>query len=138
MASAAQVVFHHPSHARTDNDDAHRHHHARPRLPVIPDLRFEYSYLRSIQPFIEIQRVSSTQEKKQSRPTKIELVDKALLDQGYEALDASLEKEAGSVEEQVVVVQAPREVITVQWRKVFWATMRDQVISPLVQGALWH
>ncbi|CAA7267287.1 unnamed protein product [Cyclocybe aegerita] len=141
MASAAQVAFHHPNHVRTDNDDAHRHHHARPRLPVIPDLRFEYSYLRSIQPFIEVQRVSSSpQETKQSRSTEIELIDKALLDQGYEALDTSLgmdEKDAGSVQGQAAVVQAPREVITVQWGKVFWATMRDQVISPLVQGALW-
>ncbi|KAJ8081814.1 hypothetical protein PM082_007660 [Marasmius tenuissimus] len=29
------------------------------------------------------------------------------------------------------------EVIEIQWGHVFWVTMRDQVLSPLVQGTLF-
>lgn len=29
------------------------------------------------------------------------------------------------------------EIVSVQWRKVLWITLRDQIISPLVQGTVW-
>ncbi|THH11440.1 hypothetical protein EW145_g670 [Phellinidium pouzarii] len=29
------------------------------------------------------------------------------------------------------------EVIGVEWRNVMWITVRDQLISPLLQGAIW-
>lgn len=30
------------------------------------------------------------------------------------------------------------EVVGVEWRKVLWITTRDQLISPLLQGAIWY
>ncbi|KAI5123226.1 hypothetical protein M0805_001315 [Coniferiporia weirii] len=31
----------------------------------------------------------------------------------------------------------PIEVVGIDWRKVAWITARDQLISPLLQGAVW-
>ena len=30
-----------------------------------------------------------------------------------------------------------QEVVTIEWGRIIWITTRDQVISPLIQGALW-
>jgi len=140
MATAPPFVLHQPAHIRPEgkHDAQHGHPH-RAKLPVIPDLRFEYSYLRSIRPYVDIKRIGSSPE---AEPTTVERVDKALMEEGYETLDASLgfhgkEAEEGFGEGKVTVVKGPREVISVQWQKVLWVTMRDQVISPLLQGALW-
>jgi len=29
------------------------------------------------------------------------------------------------------------EIIHVEWNKVFWATVKDQVVAPLIQGMIW-
>jgi len=76
------------------------------KLPPIPDLRFEYSYLKSVQPFVKITR------------SKVQEVQEA---KGAEAVDDV----------------SAREIIAIEWRRVLWVTLKDQVISPLLQGALW-
>lgn len=101
----------------THKDHPHRHHEDRPRLPDIPDLRFEYSYVRSVRRFVQVERVSQPQSAEQEE---------------YEAVDAAQRQETSGE-----VSLRPSEVITVQWGKVFWVTFRDQVISPFVQGTLW-
>jgi len=35
---------------------------AKTKLPAIPDLRFEYSYLKNVQPFVKIKRVGRQRE----------------------------------------------------------------------------
>lgn len=102
--------------------------HQRPRLPVIPDLRFEYSYLRSIQPYFKVQRVVP-------EPRQDIDIDDAVLGEGYEKVDAHSDKGKEKEGEQLQVVCS--ETIEVQWGKIIWVTTRDQVISPLLQGALW-
>ncbi|KAF4618514.1 hypothetical protein D9613_010011 [Agrocybe pediades] len=140
--AAPPVTFHQPKHAHPGADGHSGHGSAVARLPVIPDLRFEYSYLRSIQPYVHVKRHG----KRKSQPTQVELMDRGLMEEGFETLDATLgmpgkEKEEGFAEGEVTVVKStapgPSETITLQWRKIFWVTMRDQVISPLLQGALW-
>lgn len=74
-------------------------------LPI-PDLRFEYTYLKRVRPYVHVQR--RTEEKYTD------------------------EKEEGAAEDT-----EGQEVVTVEWGKVIWITTRDQVISPLLQGALW-
>ncbi|KAF9476956.1 hypothetical protein BDN70DRAFT_881735 [Pholiota conissans] len=137
MASAQPVVFHHI------DAKEHRHHthhaeahHAKTHLPVIPDLRFESSYIRSVRRYIEVERVGGS-------PTDADVVDEALRTH-YETLDLSVDEQSNYLieekEESAVVVvppSAPREIIRVQWKSVVWVTVRDQVISPLLQGALW-
>ena len=78
----------------------------RPR-PVIPDLRFEQSFLKTISPYL------------QTRP--------------IQSKDGANEKSEGGVEGEDGAV----EVVGVQWGKVLWIVSRDQLMSPLVQGAVW-
>lgn len=80
----------------------------KPKLPLIPDMRFEYHYLKNIQPFVRITRV----ERKVQDTHEVEGM-------------------------MVVDEESSREIIEIDWRRVLWVTLRDQVISPLVQGTLW-
>jgi len=48
-----------------------------------------------------------------------------------------LEEDKRVVKLQSTMVSSPREIIHLQWQKIFWVTLRDQVISPFLQGALW-
>jgi hypothetical protein len=111
-----------------------------PRMPPIPDLRFEYSYVRSIQPFIRITRTAVQQQQHESALSQSVSVagnDNDDDDASYEKVNFGSEQE----EEELVAVHAASpastEVIEVQWRKLLWITARDQVISPLIQGCLW-
>lgn len=79
-------------------------------IPVIPDLRFEYSYLKSIAPYVKTRRIAAPgADEKHST----------------EEIDIDVEENGGA------------EVVAIDWRKVAWITTRDQVISPLIQGAVW-
>ncbi|KAI0631048.1 hypothetical protein C8Q77DRAFT_1159762 [Trametes polyzona] len=89
----------------------------RRRIPPVPDLRFEYSYVRSVAPYVHIEQPSSAKGKEKA----IDGVD------GLE-LDTSAATTAG---------QETGEVVRVEWGRILWITTRDQVISPLLQGALW-
>lgn len=80
---------------------------AKTKLPAIPDLRFEYSYLKNVQPFVKIKRVGRRVQ------------------------------EHHEGEGEVVDDDSPREIIEIEWRRVLWVTLRDQVIHPLLQGTLW-
>ncbi|KAF6764286.1 hypothetical protein DFP72DRAFT_1059283 [Ephemerocybe angulata] len=110
---------------------------AQPRLTqAIPDLRFEYSYMRSLQSFVKITRTEVYEPSRKPVP----LEDDS--DEGsYEKLD--FDSETGQPGEGEVgrnaaaTTVSSTEVIEVQWGKVLWITTRDQVISPLIQGALW-
>jgi len=79
-------------------------------IPVIPDLRFENSYLKSIAPYVKTRRIAAPgADGKHST----------------EEIDIDIEEDGGA------------EVVAIDWRKVAWITTRDQVISPLIQGAVW-
>lgn len=96
---------------------------SRSRLLAIPDLRFEYSYLRSIRPYIRLERSTSA-----SAPMSVHPVDPALED----------ETQRNDIDKTISPIPVlTSEIIHVQWGKVIWITVRDQVISPLLQGTLW-
>jgi hypothetical protein len=102
---------------------------------VIPDLRFEYSYLRSIRPYVSVERIDSVRSK-----MKVEVVE----EHGYVSLGAEgkegllmEEDELTVFESESTMVSGPREIIHLQWQKIAWVTIRDQVISPFLQGAVW-
>jgi len=81
--------------------------------------------------------------------------DQALLEsedhEGYEKVDNEVEggvvvnrrqqnegTEIDILKQQEMEKRSSRsEVITVQWKKLAWVTLKDQVLSPLLQGALW-
>jgi hypothetical protein len=114
----------------------HKHTpHSRPRLPVIPDLRFEYSYLQSVRPYIQVERSTSA-----SVPT--DSVDPASEDHEYERINIPGDQKETEGNDNTLFPRIPTpilasEIIHVQWKKVIWITVRDQVVSPLLQGALW-
>ncbi|KAH9836311.1 uncharacterized protein C8Q71DRAFT_761791 [Rhodofomes roseus] len=84
------------------------------RMPAVPDLRFEQSYLASIKPYVHIER---------------SVVEQPVVDEKGKGKAAELPGEGDGSE-------VTTEVITVQWGRVTWITTRDQIISPLLQGAL--
>jgi len=109
---------------------------SRSRLPVIPDLRFEYSYLRSVLPYIQIERSTTA-----SVLTDLHPADPA---HEYERINIPGDQEETEGNDKILLpTQATTtpilasEIIRVQWGKVIWITVRDQVVSPLLQGALW-
>jgi hypothetical protein len=101
------------------------------RLPVIPDLRFEYSYLRSVRPYVQIERSTSA-----SVLTDVHPIDPA---HEYERINIPGDQKETEGNDKTLFPTPilPSEIIHVQWEKVIWITVRDQVVSPLLQGALW-
>lgn len=125
-----------PAAERPKNDyPAHKPiQNSRSRLPVIPDLRFEYSYLRSVRPYIHIERSTSA-----SVPTDVHPVEPAFEDHEYERINIPGDQKETEGNDKTLSPTPifASEIIRVQWGKVIWITVRDQVISPLLQGALW-
>lgn len=35
-------------------------------------------------------------------------------------------------------VEGSRQIVVMNWSKVLWITIRDQVLNPLLQGAVWY
>jgi hypothetical protein len=66
-----------------------------------------------------------------------------IAEDGYVSLGAEGAEKNLLVEDKRMVfklqsqVSSPREIIHLQWQKILWVTLRDQVISPFLQGALW-
>ncbi|KAH9941594.1 uncharacterized protein BXZ73DRAFT_88105 [Epithele typhae] len=97
-------------------EDRYRRAAERRRIPPVPDLRFEYSYTRSVAPYVKLDYPSpSATERSKGKEKATDTVE-------------------GAGEAAATV---GTEVVQVQWGNVLWVTMRDQVISPLAQGALW-
>ncbi|KAJ7054070.1 hypothetical protein C8F01DRAFT_922601, partial [Mycena amicta] len=61
--------------------------------------RFEYGFLKSVQPYFRLVPWKG----KEKEPSRMQ----------------------------------PSEQLEIQWLQVGWVTLRDQVLSPLAQGALW-
>lgn len=107
------------------------HHRAtslsRSLLPVIPDLRFEQSYLKSIGNFVRVEK----------DPHALGVVDgkgkeKVKLPQdGQEEIVHVIRSDVKPI------VDSSHHLVRIEWSRVAWVTVRDQVISPLLQGALW-
>jgi hypothetical protein len=106
-----------------------------PELSVIPDLRFEYSYLKSIGRYVRLERFGNNNSPS-SRLWNQSSEEKLLED--YENLE--LQDSATSPEEQSLTQPGLRsgEVMHIQWKNVIWFTIRDQIIAPFLQGALWY
>ena len=102
--------------ASEETEDKLRRISERRRIPPVPDLRFEYSYTRSVSQYVHVERVPPPSSEKGKE----------------KAMDGEEEQDSSAV------AVGAGEVVRVDWRRVIWITTRDQVISPLVQGALWY
>ncbi|WRT67013.1 uncharacterized protein IL334_003979 [Kwoniella shivajii] len=115
LPTVREQHHHHADHPKATKEGRKR---VKQALPIIPDLRFEQSYLLSIRPFLT------------PRPTAEGKAEKGPIEKG---------KPSGTLvtsSEEDRVFHWGREV-DVEWKKVVWVTLRDQIVSPLVQGALW-
>ncbi|RPD75479.1 hypothetical protein L226DRAFT_430841, partial [Lentinus tigrinus ALCF2SS1-7] len=102
-------------HASEETEERLRRISERRRIPPVPDLRFEYSYTRSVSQYVHVERAPAPSSAKGKE----------------KAVDVEEEHDTGAV------AVGAGEVVRVDWGRVIWITTRDQVISPLVQGALW-
>lgn len=93
----------------------------RKRLPI-PDLRFEQVYLKRIQDCIHIESIArDVKEKGPELPVEVETEDIGF----------------ASATHTRPLVNSTQQVVRVDWGKVVYITLRDQVMMPLLQGMLW-
>ncbi|GAA5859314.1 hypothetical protein JCM8547_001979 [Rhodosporidiobolus lusitaniae] len=115
----------------------HEEHGERVPIPPIPDLRFEQGVLASLRPFIHrvplpssssssSSTLSTEGEKRTATAEKTALASTSLTAEGP--------NEAGRAEVDVFDLS---EGVRVEWGQVAFVLVRDQVIFPLLQGALW-
>jgi hypothetical protein len=90
----------------------------RKRLPI-PDLRFEQVYLKRIQDCIHIQQ--DVKEKGREQPVEADTGD----------------TEYTACTHVTPLLNSSQQVVRVDWGKIAYITLRDQVMMPLLQGMLW-
>lgn len=88
----------------------------RGRTVPLPDLRFEQSYLRSLAPYLRVERAPHSQ----------------LRDPKGKGKAAEVEDEDGAS------LGPTGEAVHIEWGPVLWITARDQIISPLAWGVLGY
>lgn len=108
-----------PKFHRYDID--HEGNSPRKRLPI-PDLRFEQVYLKRIQDCIHIEPTArDVKEKGREQPAVVDVQD----------------TEFTATTHVVPLVNSSQQIVRVNWGKIVYITLRDQVMMPLLQGMLW-
>ncbi|SPO34912.1 uncharacterized protein PSFLO_00383 [Pseudozyma flocculosa] len=113
-------------------------------LPAVPDLRFEQSYISTIRGFLhETDKEQAQQEKSEELDEKRSSGQRDDAEGEVEVGDESssaapqkphhLQRTRASDGEREIWIGALR----VEWVPLLYVTIRDQVLSPLVQGAVW-
>lgn len=100
------------------HDIEHEESSTRKRLPI-PDLRFEQVYLKRIQHCIHIEQVARDVKEK-----------------GREH-SAELDTEDTASTHVTPLINSSQQIVRVDWGKIGYITLRDQVLMPLLQGMLW-
>lgn len=139
----------HRSRRRAEREQA-REANRVPTLPL-PDVRFEQSYLLSIQPFMRPtpstsgvssqqiaeqppQPAKSTRDKRRRVEESLALVTDPAASQHAAELDGA--SPPGNPMDRLFST-TKGNAISIDWSSIAYITVRDQVFSPLVQGALW-
>ncbi|KAJ9121161.1 hypothetical protein QFC24_004835 [Naganishia onofrii] len=91
--------------------------------PAIPDLRFEQSYLLSIRPFLHA-------KSEKGNPSKKQTSEESSVAGGPDSMSLTTSSD------QDAVFSWGRE-LEVDYRNLMWVTLKDQLVSPLVQGFFW-
>ena len=105
-----------PDYPFHSHDIEHEGYSARKRLPI-PDLRFEQVYLKRIQDCIHIGPVARGEEK----PAVVDVED----------------TEFTASTHTTPLINSSQQIVRVDWGKIVYVTLRDQVMMPLLQGMLW-
>ncbi|PWZ02916.1 hypothetical protein BCV70DRAFT_214414 [Testicularia cyperi] len=91
--------------------------HLLQKLPTLPDLRFEQSYIATIRQHLHGQETKEAEH--------LDHYEKLthIVEVTQPRVDAELEFWSGN--------------LRIEWFPVLYITLRDQVLSPLIQGAVW-
>ncbi|KAJ1030494.1 hypothetical protein NDA16_001403 [Ustilago loliicola] len=101
------------------------------KLPTLPDLRFEQSYLATIRNFLhEEQPPSSSQDESSEFNEKQDLTDEKDEDHHHK-----IEVTRSNADKKYHELWLGN--LRVEWFPILYVTVRDQLLSPLVQGAVW-
>lgn len=148
MASTAFDQQRHDYEQRITQNHADKEQEKHPaRLPAIPDLRFELSYMRVIQPYLAYKEDGEERKPEKAKSQEAEDHDYEKVPLGTSQVTS--EGEAWS-DVGTRAIQAPSsatgsvarprsfgDIEGVRWGKVLWVTTRDQVITPFLQGVVW-
>jgi len=110
-----------PDYPFDPHDIEHEESSTRKRLPI-PDLRFEQVYLKRIQDCIHIEPVArDVKEKGREQPPEVDAEDTEFIRSTH----------------VTPLINPSQQVVRVDWGKIVYITLRDQVMMPLLQGMLW-
>ncbi|KAG8216846.1 hypothetical protein J3R82DRAFT_7106 [Butyriboletus roseoflavus] len=103
------------------SDIEHEAYSPRKRLPI-PDLRFEQVYLKRIQDCIHIEPVArDVRERGREQSVVVDTED----------------TEFTTSTHVTALINSSQRIARVEWGKIVYITLRDQVVMPLLQGMLW-
>ncbi|KAG0697597.1 hypothetical protein DFH29DRAFT_945423 [Suillus ampliporus] len=88
----------------------------RTRLPI-PDIRFEQTYLSRVQTCLHVEQVAGRG--------------------GDVGLPLSIDDPFIAATHVSPVITSSQQITRIDWGKLAWITVRDQIIMPLLQGMLW-
>lgn len=96
------------------NEDLETGH--RIRLPI-PDIRFEQTYLSRVQTCLHVEQITGT---------------------GGDVNSPSSSDPFTVATHVSPIITSSQQITRIDWGKLAWITVRDQVIMPLLQGILWY
>ncbi|KAG2059676.1 hypothetical protein BDR06DRAFT_949051 [Suillus hirtellus] len=117
-ADSHDYVYDFPEHIRRKHGELDEGLEAghRIRLPI-PDIRFEQTYLSRVQTCLHVEEIAG---------------------RGGGVDPPSSTDDSFTVATHVIpVITSSQQITRVDWGKLAWITVRDQVIMPLLQGMLW-
>lgn len=117
-ADSHGYVYDFPDHIRRKHGELNEGLEAghRIRLPI-PDIRFEQTYLSRVQTCLHVEEIAG---------------------RGGGVDPPSSTDDSFTVATHVIpVITSSQQITRVDWGKLAWITVRDQVIMPLLQGMLW-
>ncbi|TNY21798.1 hypothetical protein DMC30DRAFT_415659 [Rhodotorula diobovata] len=127
-------------HSDDDDDDDDDDDTLRDKVPIppIPDLRFEQGVLASIRPFLHRADLAAASSSSPSSSDDKQKKGKLYAAEKGALASANLTAEGGrggpEGESPSDVLMAP---LRIEWTKVTYVLLRDQVVFPLLQGILW-
>ncbi|PWN44754.1 hypothetical protein IE81DRAFT_345446 [Ceraceosorus guamensis] len=114
---------------------------------ILPDLRFEQSYLASIRGYVHELEHEAAQDIKAARKEGDDLAEKtggANLKEGEKGERLVVDEASQSGAKKVQLSKSPKGEpelwlgsLRIEWVPLLYLTIRDQLLSPLIQGAVW-
>ncbi|GAA5922987.1 uncharacterized protein JCM15063_003491 [Sporobolomyces koalae] len=126
------------AHRSDDRDDDSETNPGDGKIPIppIPDLRYEQGILSSIRPFLHPVKSTPTaaargNSEKEKHKLDLATSEQTALATAQLTLEGQAERRPGSTSDALM------EPLRIEWAMVAYVLVRDQILSPLLQGVLW-